>query len=171
MKKHAKQLRIGYFSTQEKESQSTVNHPIAQMEELQDKVNSLSNSMELYDSLRIFRVFVEMISRHSCLSHDTRNSMGTSGNIFESLPARGEPSSAFFKIPCNLTSPCEWRPCDTGKIVGEAVKREPQGSSVSTLSFCKEFWVIPRSKNSESSWNDKPRFLLAELIRHLRKRF
>ena len=45
-----------------------------------------------------------MISRDSFLPHDTRNSMGTSGNVFESQPARDGPSSAFFEHPKNLAS-------------------------------------------------------------------
>ena len=38
-----------------------------------------------------------VISRDSCLQHDTRNSSSTSGNFFGSLPARGETPSAIFE--------------------------------------------------------------------------
>ena len=38
-----------------------------------------------------------MSSRDSCLQLDARHSKGTSGNVFEGLLARGEPSSALFE--------------------------------------------------------------------------
>ena len=85
----------------DRENLSTVNQLLAQIQELQDKVNSLSDAREFYDpetasSSGISHVSQlssipsrrSMISRDSCLPHDTRNSMGTSGNVFESLSGR-----------------------------------------------------------------------------------
>ena len=58
-----------------------------------------------------------MIRRDSCLPHDTRHSMGTSGKVFESLPARDGPSSAFFENPKTLaSSSCGLRQGNTGNI-------------------------------------------------------
>ena len=45
----AKQLRIDELSTQENESKSTLNQLLVQIQELQDRVNSLSDSREFYD--------------------------------------------------------------------------------------------------------------------------
>ena len=60
--------------------------------------------------------FRRMISRDSCLQHDTRNSLGTSGHVFEGLSARGEQCSALFQNSKNLaSSSCRLKPNDTGK--------------------------------------------------------
>ena len=90
----------------------------AQVQELQDKVSSLNDAKEFYDSETASssgasHVFSQplnipsprgMLSRDSGLPLDTRNSMGTSGSGFESLPAREGPSSALFENPLNLAS-------------------------------------------------------------------
>ena len=80
----AKQLRIDEFCIQEKKSQSTVNHFTVQIQELQDKVNSLSDSREFFDpetvsSSGLSHVASQptsipsrrgMLSRDSCLQLD-----------------------------------------------------------------------------------------------------
>ena len=73
-----------------------------------------------------------MISRDGCLPLDLRNTMGTSGNVSESLLAREWPSSEFLQNPKNLSSShCGLKPIDTGNIMehGEGVRREPQSSA------------------------------------------
>ena len=45
----AKQLRIDELSTQEKESKSTVNQRMVQIQELQDRVSSLHDAREFYE--------------------------------------------------------------------------------------------------------------------------
>ena len=45
-----------------------------------------------------------MIGRDSCLPNDARNSMVSSGNVFEDLFAREGPSFAYFENPRNLAS-------------------------------------------------------------------
>ena len=94
-----------------KENPSTVNQLLAQVQEVQDKVNSLSDAKEFYDPETASSSGVShvpsprgMLSRDSCMQPDTRSTLGTSGNVFESLPARGEPSSAFFENLKNLAS-------------------------------------------------------------------
>ena len=42
-------MRIDELSTQEEESKSTVNQLVVQIQELQDKVNSLNDAKEFYD--------------------------------------------------------------------------------------------------------------------------
>ena len=59
-----------------------------------------------------------MLSRDSGLPLDTRNTMGVSGNVFDSLPAREGPSSALFEISRDLTSyPCGLGSGTTGNIM------------------------------------------------------
>ena len=90
---------------------------LAQIQDFQDKVNSLNDASECYDpgiceplwitprpqSTHGYSKFHrEMISRDSCLQPGTWNSFGTSGNVFESLPIREGPSSALFGNSMNL---------------------------------------------------------------------
>ena len=94
-------------------------------------MNSLNDAQEFYDPETASSSGVShvpnqpmsipsprgMIRRDSCLPHDTRNSMGTSGKVFESLPARDGPSSAFFENPKTLaSSSCGLRQGNTGNI-------------------------------------------------------
>ena len=92
----AKQLRIDQLCIQDKESQSTVNHFTVEIQELQDKVNSLNDSREFFDPETASRSGMShvaservsipsrcgMLSRDSCLQLDTRNSFGASGHFF-----------------------------------------------------------------------------------------
>ena len=69
---------------------------MVQIQELQDKVNSLNDAKEFYDletasSSGLSHVPSQpvsipsprgMIGRNSCLQLDTRNSLGTSGHVF-----------------------------------------------------------------------------------------
>ena len=58
-----------------------------------------------------------MICRDSCLQPSTRNSLGTSGHVFEGLHARGEASSALSEKSKNLaSSSCRLKPTDTGRV-------------------------------------------------------
>ena len=78
-----------------------------------------------------------LVSRDSCLQPDTRNLLGTSGYVFEGLPARGEPSSALLENSKNLAPfSCRFWPLDTGKIAEHrGVRDEPQGSTIPTPRF------------------------------------
>ena len=87
-----------------------------------------------------------MISRDSGLLHNTRNSMGTSGNFLEDLLAPEGPSPSFFKIPRNFTpSLCELMSGSTGSTMrhGEGLRREPQSSTTPT----------PRFTRNHETWN------------------
>ena len=58
--------------------------------------------------------------------------LDTSGNVFESLPAREGPSSAVFENSRNLASSCGLRPDITGNtmVPEREMRREPQNSSI-----------------------------------------
>ena len=84
---------------------------LTQIQDLQNKGNSLSDAREFYDPETARSSGAShvpgkpltipsprtMPSRDSGLPHDTRNAMGASGNVFESLLARDGPSSALFE--------------------------------------------------------------------------
>ena len=76
-----------------------------------------------------------MLSRDSELPLDTRNTTGTSGNVFESLPARESRSSALFENSKSMASSYRGLgPGNTGNIMehGRSVRRGPQSSSIPT---------------------------------------
>ena len=90
----------------------------AQIRDLQNKVNFLSDARE-FDDPETARSSLAtpvpnqpstipsprtMPCRDSCLPHDTRNIMGTSGNVFERVPAREGRPSALFDNSKNLAS-------------------------------------------------------------------
>ena len=131
-----------------------------QIQELQDKVNSLTDATDFYDpetasSSALSHVPSQpisipsprgMISRDSCQQSDTRNSLGTSGQVFEGLPARGEPSSALFGNSKNLaSSSCRLKPIEKGKIAEqrEVLRIELQNCTIPGPRFVRKF----------STWN------------------
>ena len=87
---NARQLKIDELSLRQRENPSTVNQLLAQIQDLHDKINSLNDAGEYYDpetasSSGVSHVPSQpmsipsprrMISRDSCLPHDTQNSMG-----------------------------------------------------------------------------------------------
>ena len=91
---------------------------------MQNKANSLTDARDIHDPERSTssgashvptRPFTvpsrsEKPSRELAMPNDTRNAMGTSGNVFESLPAREGQSLPRFENSRNLTlSPCEMK--------------------------------------------------------------
>ena len=100
------------------------------------------------------------LCRDSGLPFDTRNSMGTSGNVFESLPARNGPSSALFENSRNLaSSSCGLGPGTAGNVVerGRGTRRELHSSSLPTARFNQGFATLNPSKsywrNLFSQWH------------------
>ena len=96
-----------------------MSHHLTQIQDLPIKVNSLSEAREFFhdpesgSSSGATHVPIQpltipsprgMPSSDSGLPHDTRNVMGTSGNVFESLLAREGPLSALFENSRNLES-------------------------------------------------------------------
>ena len=146
-------MRIDEHSLQQKEN--PVNQLVSQIQDLQDKVNSMNDEKEFYDpetatSSGTSHVPSQpsripsptgMISRYSCLPHRTRNSMGTSRNVFEDLPAPEGPSPSFFENPRHLTlSSCGLRSSNTGNTMklGEGLRRGPQSSAIPTPRFSRK---------------------------------
>ena len=100
-----------------------------------------------------------MLSRDSGLPHHTRNSMGTSGNVFES-PSDQERISP--SLPGIATRH------------GEGLGREPQSSTKPTPRFSRnlEAWNSTRSTGGISSQNrtmETPRYAFSELQLHCGK--
>ena len=93
----ARQLRTDELYAQKKEEPCTVNQLSSQIQDLQDKVYVLHEEEEFYDletasSSGMSHVPSQpsripsprgMLCRYSGLPHHTRNSMGTSGQVFE----------------------------------------------------------------------------------------
>ena len=107
----ARRLRIDELSMQQERNPTTVSQLLTWMQDSQNRVNSLSDAGEFHDpetasSSGLSHVPSQpmsipspggMASRDSCLPHDTRNSMGTSGNVFESLPAQKKAVLSFLR--------------------------------------------------------------------------
>ena len=128
---------------QQERNPSTVSQLLTLIQVLQNKVNSLTNERELHDldtasSSGASHVPSQplknqsprgMLSRDSGLPLDTRNSMGTSGNVFVSLLARDGLSSAFFKKSKNIASSS----CGLGS--GNSTEHEKEGETRSSEFF------------------------------------
>ena len=92
----ARRLRIDEMSLQQERNSTTVSQLLTQIQDLQNKVNSLSDAREFYDPETASNSGAThvpsqpsttpspgtMACRGSGLSHDTRNIMGTTGNVF-----------------------------------------------------------------------------------------
>ena len=97
---------------------TTVSQLLTLIQELQYKVNSMSDAREFYDPesgsssgvthvLSQFSTILSPRTMPRCDSgvlHDTLNFTGTSGNVFERPPAQGGGPSTFFNISRNLAS-------------------------------------------------------------------
>ena len=108
------------------------------IQDLHDKVNSSTDARDFYaletaSSSGASHVPSQplnipspsgMLSRDAGLPLDSRNTMGTSGNVFESLPAREGRCSTLFENSRNFESSC----CG---LTSEA-RRDPQSSSIPT---------------------------------------
>ena len=137
---------------------------MVQIQELQDEVNSLEFfDPETASSSGLSHVpsqLVSMpsprvlISRDSCLQPATRNSLGTTGCVFEDLPAPDGPSSALFGISKNLASAsCGSVLVDTGRVAERAgvLEREHPESCNTDTTFCQEVFDL---ESSLSCWGN-----------------
>ena len=101
-----------------------MNQLVSEIQELQNKVNSLTDARDFHDPegprspgashvpTRPLTIpsRSEKPSREPAMPNDTRNAMGISGNVFESLPAREGQFSPRFENSRNLAlSPCEMK--------------------------------------------------------------
>ena len=159
---------------QQERSPTTVSQLLTQIQNLQNKANSFSDATDFHDpetasSSGATHVLSQPSSAPSprgtpCHDSgwplDTRNSMGTSGNVFASLPARDGPSSALFENSRNVAS-SSYRlgPGNAGNVVehGRGMRREPHSSSLPTPRFNQGFATLNPSKsywrNLFSQWH------------------
>ena len=99
----ARRARIDEFSMHQERNPMTVSHLLTQIQDLHNKVkSSLSDTREFYDPETASSSGATHVPSQPCtipsprttpyrdsgLPHDTRNIMGTSGNVFERPPAR-----------------------------------------------------------------------------------
>ena len=164
----ARQARIDELSMHQERNPTTVSQLLAQNQDLQNKVSSLSAAREFYDpesgsssgathvpshSSIIPSVPETMPCRDSGLPHDTRNIAGTSGNVFERPPAQEGRSSAFFNNSKNLASSVQvLRPdiAGTTKRLESEMKREPLNREAGPYYFA--YVLIFSQPSSHASW-------------------
>ena len=140
----------------EKESKSTVNQLMVQIQELQGWVNSLNDAFECFDpetasSYGSPHVPSQpmsipspcgLISRDSCLQLATRNSCGTSGHFFEDQSAPSELPAAFFGNSRSMASaPCELVSRNKGRLAERPneLERNLQNFAIPTPRFARKF--------------------------------
>ena len=110
-----------------------------------------------------------MPCRDSGLSHDTRNIMDTSGNVFERLPAREGPPSALFENSWYLASTSHGlRDLVSQETVPEReMRREPQNSSIPVPRFQRGPGILNHTGGTYYSHNgmmEHPRFPIPEIF-------
>ena len=144
------------MNSQERESQSTVNQLTVQIQDLQDKVNSLNDSMEFNDSETASSAALShvpshpvsvpnlrgMFNRDSCLQPDIWNSFDKSGNAPENPLAPNEPPTAFFGNSRSSTSAqCEPVSLNTGRRAArtEELQRNTSIFGISTPRCVRKF--------------------------------
>ena len=157
---------------------------LSQIRDLQNKVNSfpclrrgIFTILRLASSSGASHVPTQPLtipstrSRHcrdSGLPLHTRNSMGTPGDVFESLPAQEVSPSVLFKNSKNLaTSSCGLRPEATGATLVPEIdmRREPQNSSKHGTNFQRGTGVLDHTGGtfSHHGMTDYPRFAISEM--------
>ena len=128
----ARQARIDELSVQQERNPTTVSQLLAQIRDLQNKINSLSGAREFYDPETASSSGATHVPsqpsaipsprttscRDSGLPHDARNIVGASGNVIERLPAREGRTSSLFENSKNLASSShELRPDISGNAM------------------------------------------------------
>ena len=96
----ARQAKIDELSMHQESNPTTVSQLLTQIQDLQNKANSLSRPQ----STLVYSESQRMLCRESGLPRNTRNIMGTSGNVFERPPTRKEQTSTLFNNSKNLAS-------------------------------------------------------------------
>ena len=119
----ARQARIDELSLHQERNPTTVSQLMAQIRELQNRVNSLSDARELYDpesgsssgathvpgqTSNLLFLSPRTLPRYDSGSpRDTQNGTGFSGNVIERPPAQEGLSSTIFNNSKNLASSCQ----------------------------------------------------------------
>ena len=99
-----------------------------------------------------------MSSLDSCLQPDTRNSFGISGNVFEDLPAPGEPPAALFgNSRSSASAQCEPVSLNKGRFAERAneLERAFRKFAIHTPRFCKEVFNLESSISGRRSLSAK----------------
>ena len=142
-----------------------MNQLLSRTRTLQDKVNVLNE--EFFFTILRQRAALEcptfpsrpsripslrgMLGRDSGLPHYTRNSMGTSGHVFEKPPAPERISPSLAGIAMRH---------------GEGLRREPQSSTIPTPRFSRNLdaWNSTRrtGRNSQNCTTETPRYAISE---------
>ena len=145
-------MRVDELSMQQERNPATESQLLTQIQDLQNKVKSLTDARDFYDpqtgsSSGASHVPSQplnvpspsgMLGRDSGLPLDTRNSMGTSGNVFKMPWCLRRTIPNFLREFKNLaSSSCGLGSGNTGNIVehGRGVRREPQSSSIQPPHF------------------------------------
>ena len=170
---------------QQERNPSTVCQLLTQNQDLQNtKVNSLIDARDFHDpdtasSSGASHVPSQPLNipgpktmrcRDSGLPLDTRNSMGTAANVFESRLDREGPSSAFFENSKNLASSSFGFGSGNTREHWKGVRRYPQSSSIPTPRFNQGLGTPLYHTGGTYSQNgvmDYPRYPISEL--HLGK--
>ena len=99
-----------------------------------------------------------LITRDFCLQPDTRNSFGTSGNVFEDLLAPSEHPSAFYgNSRSTAPTPCDPVSLNTGRLAERASESEraPQNFQIPTPIFARKFFNLESSQSCTRSLSAK----------------
>ena len=151
-KDRARQAKIDELSMQQERNPTTASHLMAQIRELQNKVNSLSDAREFYDletasssgathvSDQTSSILSPRTLPHcdSGLPRDTQNGTDITGNVFEQPPVQEGLSSTVFHNLKNLPSSSqELRPdtTETARKRDSEMKRESLNKSVPSSHF------------------------------------
>ena len=141
----ARQARIDELSMHQERNPTTVSQLLTQIQELQFKVNSMSDAREFYDlesgsssggthvpsQLSSILSPWSMPRRDSGLPHDTRNIWSTSGNVFERLPAQEGRTSTICDDSKNLASSLKLGPDTEGNTWRPEIERDENRKSSS----------------------------------------
>ena len=148
----ARQARIDELSVHQKRDPTPVSQLLTQNQELLNKSAFLVSCERILQSWNSEQFWSDprsqsalyssslrtMPCRDSGLPHDPLNIVGTSGNVFERLPAREGRTSALFENSKNLASSAhEMRPDISGNtmVLEREMRREPQNSSIPVPRF------------------------------------
>ena len=147
--------RIDELSVHQERNPTTVSQFLAQIQDLQNEVNSLSDAREVHDpesgsSSGATHVPSQpstvlspraMARCDSGLPRGTRNYTGTSGNVFERPPAREGQSSTFCNNSKNLASSSQELKPDT---TGTTRRRERERNEKRTVEYVNPFTTFPK---------------------------
>ena len=114
----ARQARIDELSMHQEKNRLNVSQALTQIQDLRNEVNFLSDAKEFHDLETASNSGAthvpsqpstipsprNMPCRDSGMPHDTRNIVGTSGNVFGRLPAREGQTFTLFNNSKNLAS-------------------------------------------------------------------